>query len=135
MRVYLAGPYSWQKEIKKFALELVALGIESTASWLYESASPNSTLNQFPDSEHQEHALDDMRDIDRADVVAVFTIDPLGPPKPRGGRHWETGYAYGRGKEVVVVGPKENLFHYLETVKQFDTKEQAKDYLYKRSLN
>lgn len=135
MKCYVAAPFSWKDEIKKYTLELEALGIESTASWVYEEAEPNSTLDQFPEEQHREIAAIDVRDINRADIVVVFTIDPLGPPLPRGGRHWETGYAYGRGKEVVVVGPYENIFHYLGDVKRFDTKKAATDYLYQRSLN
>ena len=75
-----------------------------------------------------------VRDIEQADLLAIFTIDPLGPAKPRGGRHWETGFARGLGKEVVVIGPRENIFHFLPEVKQFDSKEDAKQYLYSRSI-
>lgn len=135
MNVYIAAPFSWKDEINDYATELRSLGINVTSSWLEEKADPKCTLDQFQDSYHEEIAAVDVRDIDAAQVVAVFTIDPLGPPKPRGGRHWETGYAYGRNKEVIVIGPKENIFHYLSDVKTFGTKEEAKKYLYQRSLN
>lgn len=135
MRVYLAGPFSWKKAVKDYARELHAIGIEVTSSWLDEEAAPDSTLDQFPDDHNKKIANVDVADIDRADVVAVFTINPLGPPKPRGGRHWETGYAQGRGKEVIIIGPKENIFHYLDNVRQFNGRQEAKEYLYRRSVN
>jgi nucleoside 2-deoxyribosyltransferase len=135
LKVYVAGPYSWRDRIKEFILELEVIGIESTASWIYEEASPAATLDQFSDIQNQKTALIDVQDIQRADVIVVFTIDPLGPSMPRGGRHWETGYAYALGKEVVLVGPKENIFSFLPDVIQFSSQELAKTYLYKRSLN
>ena len=135
MRVYLAGPFSWKDALKTYSLELNEMGIEVTSSWLDEEASPDSTLDQFSTEHNQKIANIDVADIERADVVAVFTINPLGPPKPRGGRHWETGYAQGRGKEVIIIGPKENIFHYLDNVKQFDGRLEAKQYLYRRSVN
>ncbi len=135
MRCYVGGPYSWREKIREFIVELETLGIESTTSWIYETAALNATLDQFTDEENQKTAEVDIEDIKRANVVVVFTIDPLGPPKPRGGRHWETGYAYALGKEIVLVGPMENIFSYLPEIKVFASPKLAKAYLYKRSLN
>lgn len=135
MKLYIAAPFSWRDSIKEYATKLSVSGIEITSSWIEETVPVNVTLDQLDDEYHVATATTDVQDIDRSDVVAVFTIDPLGPPKPRGGRHWETGYAYGRGKEVIVIGPRENIFHYLPGIQQFDTKEEAAQYLHKRNLN
>jgi len=135
VRCYLSGPYSWREKIKAFEAELIALGIESTASWLYETAPPEATLDQFTDEQNRETAEVDIVDIRFSHVVVVFTVDPLGPAPPRGGRHWETGYAYAEGKEIVIIGPRENVFSYLGDIKVFATPQLAKRYLHKRSLN
>jgi hypothetical protein len=34
----------------------------------------------------------------------------------RGGRHFETGYAYRAGIPVILVGPVEHAFHHLDGV-------------------
>lgn len=39
----------------------------------------------------------------------------------RGGRHVEFGMALAMDKRLVVVGPRENVFHLLPAVEQFDT--------------
>ncbi len=133
--MYCCAPYSWREKVREFIVELEALNIESTTSWIYETALLNATLGQFTDEENEKTAQVDKADIKRADVVVVFTIDPLGPPMPRGGRHWETGFAYALGKEIVLVGPRENIFSYLPEVKVFSSQKLTKAYLYKRSLN
>lgn len=48
-------------------------------------------------------------DIESCDVFAVLTTGSLS----RGGRHFETGYAFARGKRVVMVGGAEHAFHHL----------------------
>jgi nucleoside 2-deoxyribosyltransferase len=51
-------------------------------------------------------------DLDSADVIVVMTT---GTPA-RGGRHFETGYAYASGKPVLIAGPLEHAFHHLPHV-------------------
>ena len=135
MLVYIAAPFSYKDDLKSFRAELEERRIEVTSRWLDECAAPTATLDQFPDDYHLDTTNTDINDINRCNVLVLFTIDPLGPPKPRGGRHWETGYAYAKGKEIVIIGPRENIFHYLPDVKVFSTKTEALYYLYKRSLN
>jgi hypothetical protein len=50
--------------------------------------------------------LDDLEDIDMAHVVVSFTGEG-----GKGGRHIEYGYALGSGKDLVIIGPRENIFH------------------------
>jgi hypothetical protein len=47
-----------------------------------------------------------------ADAVIIFTEIPNATPAT-GGRHVEFGLALAQGKRVIVVGPRENVFHYL----------------------
>jgi hypothetical protein len=88
-------------------------GIEITSRWLQEKEPLNSQMGQHTDAFYLETATDDIEDIDRADAVLFFSEDPL-VGLPRGGRHVEFGYALGTRKSIAVIGPKENVFHYLK---------------------
>lgn len=69
-------------------------------------------------------AMDDWEDVTSAHLVINFTEPPRSNAS-RGGRHVEFGIALSRGARVIVVGPRENLFHWLPWVEQCDTWEQA----------
>ncbi len=47
-----------------------------------------------------------------ADAVIIFTEIP-NTILATGGRHVEFGLALAQGKRVIIVGPRENVFHYL----------------------
>jgi nucleoside 2-deoxyribosyltransferase len=119
-KVYLAAPFAKQDEIATYAEELRALGIVVTSRWLDEPESSSETDVQ--------QAQRDLADIDNADVLISFTEPPafkdypgifISYTNPRGGRHVEFGYALAQGKEVWVVGYRENIFHHLPQVKFF----------------
>ena len=112
---YLAAQYSWRDDLKEYAGKIEALGIEVTSSWLYERKEPQSELTELTPRFLRDHALIDIKDIDRADLIILFTVPPITPTK-RGGRHVEFGYALGRGKTLIICGPRENIFHYLPNV-------------------
>lgn len=120
MKVYLAARYSTKDQIAKYAEELRALGIEVTSTWLEEPHSPTSQLNELEGEQHTFYALNDLRDVDAADALVFFSVPPT-QPMVRGGRHVEFGYALGKRLPIVVVGPKENIFHYLPSVRHVDT--------------
>jgi len=46
----------------------------------------------------------------------------------------EAGFAMGLGKTLMICGPRENIFHYLDEVHKFDTWEQLKETLTKSVL-
>lgn len=125
LAVYLAARFSRKNEIKEKAKELEALGINVTSRWLDETADPNSDLKEFDDDAHTEVAQVDIEDIDAADVLVLFTENPeLG--FKRGGRHFESGYAHGKGIPVVTLGPRENVFHYLKPIINIESWEDLK---------
>jgi nucleoside 2-deoxyribosyltransferase len=120
MKVYLAARYSQKGDMQCVAALLEARGIEVTSTWLKEHWSPGITMDQITEEELVDIAALDLADIDRADGVILFSLDPL-IAGVRGGRHVEFGYALGKDKPIVVVGPKENIFHYLPRVKHCAT--------------
>ena len=65
-------------------------------------------------------AQDDFRDVITCDLLIAFSEPPRSNAS-RGGRHVEFGVALGLAKRVWVVGPRENIFHWLEDVRQFET--------------
>lgn len=137
--VYLAARYSRQQELKKYALELRRVGITVTSYWLEEPSPANAKLSDFSDEENCAMAEKDLANIREADALVLFTEDPM-VPVVRGGRHVELGYAYALGKKVMTVGPRENIFHFLEDMPNFRDWKYAKiflirEYVSKRRAN
>lgn len=128
MKVYLASMYSTRSEINTYAKDLRKVGIEVTSTWLKEPHATDTQIYELRPDKNEEYAVADLRDIDRADWFVFFSKSP-DIPTIRGGRHVEFGYALASHKPILVVGPKENIFHYLSEVEHVDTWEAALMYL------
>lgn len=159
MRVYIASFFADKDRVAKRATELNGLGIECTMRWPYENAPHTATITDFPDEYFRETAVFDIEDIVAADVLVLtvpndkqMTDSPL-RSMARGGRHFESGFFYGlimrqqfgddRNRELIILGPRENVFHFLDgqsltvkypTIKQFDSWEQVLEYLNRKNL-
>lgn len=118
--IYLAARYSRKPEMQDVASTLVDRGYRVTSNWIQENYDPNVVLTEITDEDNRKIALVDLEDILSADAMLFFAEDPL-IGIPRGGRHVEFGYAMALNLEIYVIGPKENIFHYLEGVKHFET--------------
>lgn len=116
--MYLAARYITKDKIKSYAEKLITEGHEITSSWL----SPED------DQSDGAAALRDLIDIQEADALVSFTEEPsIG--YNTGGRHVEFGAAWVWGKKLIIVGPKENIFHHLEGVIQVKNFDELRDYL------
>lgn len=124
MKVYLAGRYPRRDELREYAKLFEAAGIQVTSRWLQENEALSSQMGDHTEDFYKQTAQIDLEDVYDADVVVFFSEDPK-VPHVRGGRHVEFGYALGMGKGIAVIGPKENVFHYIEGVKHFTTVEEA----------
>jgi nucleoside 2-deoxyribosyltransferase len=122
MKVYIAGRYSRRDELKSYALILSSLGIVTTSRWLDETNPLQTEMGDDTDEFYIAAAKVDLEDIDRADAVVFFSENPLVGIK-RGGRHVEFGYAVGKNKQIFVIGPRENIFHYLPGVEHWGSLE------------
>lgn len=120
MKLYLAAPYSWKDRIREYRAQLREIGVEVTSNWLDEPHAANVTLAEVQNSQLRHYAEMDLVDIERADGILFFSVDPS-ILMARGGRHVEFGYAMGIGRKLFVVGPKENIFHYQPNVILFET--------------
>ena len=119
--IYLAARYSRNEEMRGVRDVLQALGYEVTSRWidqhggnLLESIVAEK-LNADP-AECSKYAAVDVDDLTRADTVVSFTSADGGG---KGGRHIEFGLALGLGKRLVIVGPRENVFHTLPQVEWY----------------
>lgn len=122
MRIYLCARYGRRAELQGYANTLRQDGHEVVADWLDGPADDDDVLTP---AEAHCIATTDMLCIDAADVVMVFSERP-DSMFGRGGRHFETGYAYAKRKRIVVVGPLENVFHYADGVRYAPDFEKAR---------
>jgi hypothetical protein len=160
MKVYLASMFSDKDRVLARGNELAEMGIECTSRWPLETAPHNATIKDFPDEYFRETAVFDLQDIIAADKLVMFVpsdtqlMDSTPRSMSRGGRHFETGFFYGlimaarhdgsaedderSPQELIVVGPRENVFHFLDgegaakpfpMIRQFLTWDECKAYL------
>jgi hypothetical protein len=121
--VYLAARYSRHPEMQGVRDVLEGIGYRVTSRWIdqhggkYPTSFTPEILNSDPAycgavGQH------DIEDVEAADIVISFT-DATGGGK--GGRHVEFGLALGLGKRVILVGPREHIFHTLPQVEHYPT--------------
>lgn len=115
MKLYLAARYSRREEMADYANLLTIMGHEVTSRWLM--GHHHAWTGEY-DSLWQQFALADFEDVDKAEVVVSFT-HPRNTLTAGGGRHSEFGYGYAKGKRMVIIGERENIFHHLPGVEVY----------------
>lgn len=116
--VYLASDFARHAYVEEVARAL-ALGrrdIVVVSRWHgtpgeEDVAGEGTTKAHIPPGA-RDIALRAIEDIRRCDMFVLFTSGEFA----RGGRHFETGLAYGLRKPIIVVGPVEHAFHSLPNV-------------------
>lgn len=101
-KLYLAARFADQAMMRVVGDYLTGLDFVITARWVYGGEAGLSRAGC---------ALMDIEDVDAADTVVSFT-QPERSYNIGGGRHTELGYALAKGKRLVVIGPREQIFHY-----------------------
>lgn len=140
--VYLAARYSRREELCGYRDQLSTLGLLVQARWLdgghqiSESGAPIGEAGEAlvegdtggssaeAAALRAKFAADDWEDVTSADIVISFT-EPPRSKATRGGRHVEFGVALARGVRVIVVGYRENIFHWLPQVEFCTTWQEA----------
>jgi hypothetical protein len=143
-KVYLASRYSRREELCGYRQELESRGFEITSRWLNgkhqisdvgvpigdhgEKLVEGDDGNQSEEAQklRMDFAREDVSDVLGAEIVICFTEPPRSSAS-RGGRHVEFGLALAKGKFVIVIGHRENLFCWLPEVAFFPTWEQFKE--------
>jgi hypothetical protein len=116
MSCTLAASFARQAEIRGYRAELVKAGHVITSRWLDLDPACDSWATELSEaSQHQAEC--DVADVNAARTVVSFTS----PGRGRGGRHVEYGLALAWGKELIVVGPREHIFHQLFNVRHYET--------------
>lgn len=161
MRVYIASMFADKDRVLARANELSALGIECTSRWASETVPHNVTLKECTEQYLRETAVADVQDILRADAVVLtvpdadMLVNATVAASSRGGRTFESGLVYGLSlgqfleggrptRELIVLGKKENVFHYLDgegvtaaypVIRVIETWDGVKQYLVSKMSN
>ena len=127
MKIYLAARYSRLKELNGYAVDLRCLGHKVEARWLdgyhqiHEGVDKVEAATVSVPIEGRAFAEDDFQDVFEADMLIAFSEEP----RAGGGSSWRSrarriraGSSMGQNR-IIVVGPRENVFHTLSQVKHF----------------
>jgi hypothetical protein len=104
--VYVSGATARSGELQDHARELEMQGFDVVSSWLWRQGSRSAS----------EAAAQDLADLRRSEVLIAFTQGVGHENYGRGGRHVELGVALSLEIPVVLIGPREHIFHELEDV-------------------
>lgn len=113
--IYIAARYSRRREAVKLAKQLESRGHTVTARWLEGDHRLPREADENRASRWSKLATDDFEDVEGCDVL-IFLSEPKDGSSTRGGRHVEVGLALAWGRRVIIVGRRENIFHWLPQV-------------------
>ncbi len=155
MRIFLSASYHRRLELRRYAKELIPMWHEITSRWLkgpglmMRLGSQTVPLRADVEKAIEEGRMEDMdrgagimralavidiEDIMRSECFISFT-EPPDSNASRGGRHVELGWVIGarttrpNAPRIIVVGHRENIFHYLPCCEFAPTWEKAKGML------
>jgi nucleoside 2-deoxyribosyltransferase len=112
MRIYLAARYCRNEELREYRDQLEELGHSVTSRWI--DLHGGTELNSMSAEDLEKNpaagilfAYKDLEDLRNADTVISFTGTSGSV------RHAEFGVALALGKRMIIVGPREHIFHML----------------------
>ena len=142
-QVYLAARYSRRIELCRYREQLQAIGFKVQARWLDGKHQIDNLGKPIGDTGEAlvendgdastdvknaalraKFARDDFEDVMAADIVINFT-EPPRSNHSRGGRHVELGIALANRASIIVVGHRENIFHWLPGIDFAENWDQA----------
>lgn len=143
--IYLAARYSRRLELCGYRDQLIQNGFPVNSRWLNGAhqianglplgASGESAVENGSDHDLcRQFAEEDMSDVLSAETLISFTEPPDSDAR-RGGRHVEYGIAVACRKRTIVIGYRENVFHFLPTVEFYPTFSAALDALRNENVN
>lgn len=110
---YFASRYNRHPELRRYRAALLAAVPQAvvTSRWIdcHDGALEQSLTPEALTSDPAtgwKYAAHDIEDLAAADTLVSFT-----GPGGKGGRHVEHGYAMAADKRIVIIGPRENVFH------------------------
>jgi len=112
-QIYLSAAYERRPEMIGHRDVLRNAGFEVKARWL-DGAQHN--WDRMSAALKEDYSQIDLEDAQTADIVITFTGGG-----PRGGRHVEFGVGLATGARVILVGHRENIFHWHPDVEVYDS--------------
>jgi nucleoside 2-deoxyribosyltransferase len=122
VRIYLAAQFCRHDEMREVRDKLRDLGHDVQSRWIDLHGEENLTqptvalLNTSP-LDFVKYAVMDTEQVGNADAVISFSSGD--GSSSTGGRHVELGMALALGKRVILVGPRENVFHTLPIIEWY----------------
>lgn len=111
-KVYITASYDRRNEVCSAMLEIVQLGHEVTSAWALDESPVRSFSVEMENEVNQAKALANLKDIERSTILVCLSDNVF----VRGGKHFETGYAYGKVGQIYIIGHVELMQHYLPGV-------------------
>lgn len=105
--VYIAGKWDRREELLQFAFDLHDVGCNIVSTWLWANENEQ-------DENYKEYAVRDIKDIGDCDTFILFTGKEV---YYRSGHLTELGFALAWGKEVIIIGPRANIFCHLNIIR------------------
>ena len=121
MMIYLAADYARKHEMQGCRDVLESMGHKVTARWIDNDDSIEDAggtgvgIDDANRMYYSQFADKDFEDIDASEVFILFTTGALS----RGGRHTEFGRAQAKGKRLIIIGPREHVFHCTQEVSHY----------------
>ena len=132
MHVYIASRYSRFPEMQVNAEILQEEGHIITSRWIWGGHEMQDGEDRHAyERRNEEFAIEDIEDLMKADIVLSFTEDlNVKTDRPsKGGRHVEFGMGVALNKRMVVIGPREHVFHWLPNVEHYGSVNEFLDVL------
>lgn len=106
MKIYVAGSFQDQKDLRDKAVVLWSMGHTVTGTWLHEVAR-SPCLSEV---EHKRKiAMKDLVEVREADLIALDNRQSSGGKNVE----WGVSLAHFQHKLMVLIGEPSNVFHYL----------------------
>jgi len=124
MRVYLSARFSRQQELRSYAEQLRAEGIEVVSAW-HDLESPSSDgFSGVGEERLRWLAMMDLQQLVGTNAVVVFSdrgVQHFGSQMRGmdGEKHLESGVALALGRRILLVGEVENKYQHLPDVERF----------------
>lgn len=119
-KVYIAASYPRKAEAAKLAKDMKKyVNYEVISGWMFEDEGYTSD-ERVAESvgemtvRMEAAALRDFDEVMECNLLVCLTDGDV--QLTRGGRHSELGIALGMGKDVVIIGEREQVFHYHQDV-------------------
>ena len=108
-KLFVAAAWSRRGEVQRIKGILEDLGFECTNRW----------QDLSDDYDARESALLNLHDLHRSEILVLLTDSD----STTGGYHVEFGLCMARRMPIILVGPRQNIYHHLDLVDRVDTVE------------